>query len=339
MNSLSSYILTGLFSVVLSLPVLAAREVTALPFSEIAFSRTLAYPATVINLQQADVASETSGRIIQFDALTGDRVNQGQIVVTLDCQTSVNNKTRIEASIKQLKARKKLTEQQLKRATRLSQTSSISREELDQRKTQLEADKAGIEEQQALLATASQNVSHCQIRAPFDGLIIRKITSVGSYATPGSPQFTLLKPDALEVRLEIPPAKTDSLKQARSIVYETEGKSYPLAIRKILPLIDQLSHQQLVQLQFKSTELPPSGSYGLVKFDTAKHFIASHYIQKRDGKFGVFIVEDNKARFKLLENAQEGQSVTSNLSAETLIINDHLQLLSDNEAITVTAER
>ncbi len=317
-------------------PILAAREVSVVALSEIAFARTLTYPASVINLQQADIAAETSGQIIQFTALVGDQVNKGQVIIKLDCQSAIINKTRIEAGIKQLNAKKQLTVQQLERATRLSKTSSISREELDQRETQLQADNASIEEQQALLQAARQTVDHCEIKAPFDGMIIEKISSVGSYATPGTPQFKLLKLDAVEVRMEIPPDNINQLKQAKSIVFVNAGATYPLKIRKVLPQIDSASHQQPVLLEITSPILPAGGSFGLLKYDTEKHFITSSYVQKRAGQFGVFIARHDQAKFEILEHAEEGQSVAINLPSDTLIISNHLQLLTDNEQITIS---
>ena len=313
----------------------ADREVSVTRFADIAFTKTLQYPASVINLQLADIAAETSGRIIDFPALVGDEVVKGQVVVKLDCTSALINKTRIKAGIKQLNAKRQLTRQQLKRARRLSSTSSISREELDQRETQLEADDASIEEQQALLEAARQSVDYCQIKAPFSGLILEKYTSTGSYATPAAPQFKLLQLNKVEVRLEIPLNIIQQLKQAKSITYQSAGFAYPLKIRKVLPVVDSSSNQQVVHLTITASTAPPGGSFGLINFDTKKNFIASKYIQKRDGQFGVFIIKQGKTKFNLLPDAQEGQSVQTELPSDTLIINDQLQLLNDDEKITI----
>ena len=313
----------------------ADREVKVKRFADISFAKTIQYPASVINLHIADIASETSGRIIYFPDLVGEKVEKGQVIIKLDCTTAKINKPRIEAAIKQLMAKRKLTKQQLERANRLSRSSSISREELDQRETQLVADNASIEEQQASLDAARQRVNYCQIKAPFDGLILEKFTSTGSYATPGSPQFKLLKPDAVEVRLEIPVNKLPLLEQAKVINYESSGFLYGLKVRKVLPIVDKTSKQQVVHLEFTSTNFPPGGSYGLVKFDTKQHFIPAQYVQQRENLFGIFIAHKNKAQFKPLLNAQEGQAVQSSLPEDSLIIGNHLQLLIDNEKILV----
>ena len=145
----------------------------------------------------------------------------------------------------------------------------------------------------------------------------------------------MLKPDAVEVRLEIPVNKLPILEQAEIITYESSGSSYGLKIRKVLPIVDSTSKQQIVHLEFISISLPPGGMYGLVKFDTKKHFIPAQYVQQRENLLGIFVAHKNKAKFKPLLNAQEGQSVQSSLPDDTLIIGNHLQLLIDNEKILV----
>lgn len=313
----------------------AEREVSVSRFVDIAFAKTLQYPASVINLQLADIAAETSGRILDFPVLVGDEVVKGQIVIKLDCTSAFINKTRIEAGIKLLNSKRQLTRQQLKRAKRLSRTNSISREELDQRETQLDADNANIDEQLALLESAKQSINYCQIKAPFSGMILEKYSSTGSYATPGAPQFKLLKLNDVEVRLELPIGRILQLQQAKTIRYQSAEVSYPLKIRKILPVVESNSNQQVVHLTFTATAIPPGGSFGLVKFETKKNFIGAKFIQKRDGQFGVFIVNRDKTKFKVLSDAEEGQSVQSELTPDTLIIKDQLQLLTDDEKITI----
>ena len=325
----------GMFSLLYAQALLAERVVSAQAVEDITFAKTLQFPASVVNLQLASIAAETNGRIIDFPLEVGDEVKKGQLLVELDCQSAQINQTRIQAGIKQLTARRQLTQQQLNRALSLSSSSSISRDELDQRKTQLDADNAGIEEQQALLQSAQKSVSDCRIRAPFSGMVVEKISSIGSYASTGNPLLKLLKPDALEVQLELPADRVPQLLKAASINFHNAGLSYRLKLRKVLPLVDSASLQQIVRLSIDQAALPPSGSYGLVSFDTERHFIPARYVQKRNGVFGLFIVSNQRTEFITLPEAQEGQSVASKLSPDTLVISSHLQLLADQEKISL----
>jgi len=309
------------------------HSVSVKPFSQIAHSRAFSFPASVVNLQIAEVAAESAGRIISFPLQVGDSVKQGQRLVELDCKTPRINQQRVKAGLKRLRAKKQLTEQQLKRAQSLLSSRSISREEVDQRQTQLEADSASIEEQQALIASANKSVSDCQISAPYFGTIIEKLSYEGSYASPGSPMLRLLQDQNVELEAELPVSAISNLRKASKIQFSAEKQSYPVSIRRILPLVNSRSLQQTIRLSFSGKDKPVGGSFGLVSFESAQRFLPAHVIQKRNGEFGVFLLRDNSAIFKVLKNTQEGQSVETDLAADERIIVDNLKNLRSGDPV------
>ncbi|MBC8210490.1 MAG: efflux RND transporter periplasmic adaptor subunit [Gammaproteobacteria bacterium] len=335
MHKFYSFILTGIIGFCFTPAAFAERLVETIRFADIAETRTLQFPARVINLQLASIAAEASARITAFPLQVGDVIEQGKLLVELDCKTPQINQTRIRAAIKQLLARRKLTEQQLDRARRLSTSSSISRDELDQRQTQLDADNASIEEQEANLEAAKQSVDQCKIKAPFSGMLVEKLSTTGSYASPGVVLLKLLKTDAVEVELEIPANQIAALQQAKRIVFHSQATTYPLNIRSIIPLVNSNTLQQLVRLSLQSPALPPGGSFGLVRFDAPELYLPAAYVQKRDGDFGVFSAQNGKAVFTRLVGAEEAQAVATSLPAETLIISSQLQLLQHQETISL----
>lgn len=322
--------------VIYNASVLAEHKVSVKPFAELALSRSLQYPASVVNLQIADIAAEASGRILHFSLRVGDVVEKGQTLVEIDCATSRIDQNRAEASLKRLQATRKLTQQQLDRAKRLLKSRSISREELDQRETQLAADNASIDEQKASLASAVLLVNHCQLTAPYSGTIIEKLSNAGAYASPGIPMLRLLKKNDVEIKVDLPVEIIYSLQQATDISFIAHTKSYPVKIRSILPLVNSQSLQQPIRLSVISEDRPPGGSFGLLTFETRNIFLPSRYVQKRDGVFGVLIARNQQAVFIPLPYAEEGQSVLCDLAADDLIITNHLQLINHQDDIAVS---
>jgi RND family efflux transporter MFP subunit len=328
-------LIVSVLGVTVTVPVFAQRQVSISPVSELTVSRVLHYPATVVNLQLATVSAETSGRILVFPVEVGDEVLEQQELLEIDCTNAINNQNRVKAGLKRLLANRQLTRQQLQRAQRLNKTSSISREELDQRQTQLEADNASIEEQQSLLESATQAVRDCKLQAPFAGVVIDKRVNAGAYVQPGTPVLTLLKQDAVEVQLELPSNVVAQLKQAPQITLEVNAKSYPLKLRKVLPRVNSNSFQQLCRLTITSEEKPTGGSLGLARFETPRNLLPARYIEKREGKFGFFTLQDNRARFVELTSAEEGQAAAVDIPYDSLIITSHLNLLSDEDIVEV----
>jgi RND family efflux transporter MFP subunit len=331
-------IIRALFCLLLIVPLssIADLKVTTLPWSELAESRTFDFPARVVSQQVADIAAETSGRILSFQSQVGDSIEQGQTLVRFDCTNSQLNLERAQAALKRLNATRELTEQQLQRANRLSASKSISREELDQRKTQLAADNASIEEQQAVLASAEQAVRDCNLRAPFSGVIVEKHLFEGAYANPGTPVLQLLKPDAVELELDLPGYQVSELKKADQIEFVVNGSRYPIRIRSVLPRFNSQNLQRQVRLVFTGKETPLAASYGVVEIQSARHFLPAKYLQRRNGELGYFRYTDGQAEFVPVSGAQEGQSTQLDLDASVSVIIEPLHRLQPMDAVEVT---
>ncbi|MDJ0834236.1 MAG: biotin/lipoyl-binding protein, partial [Gammaproteobacteria bacterium] len=94
MKSVNLFFLSCLLAV-LQLPLSADEHVVEVrAFSELAISRNLQFPASVINLQMADIAAETSGRVLKFPLQVGDKVQQGDLLLEIDCTLARINKDR-----------------------------------------------------------------------------------------------------------------------------------------------------------------------------------------------------------------------------------------------------
>jgi len=64
---------------------------------------------------------------------------------------------------------------------------------------------AKLQQRKALLAQAQLQLEHCQIKAPFSGLIARVDTAVGERVRPGDKLLHLYNPKRLRLRAQIPP--------------------------------------------------------------------------------------------------------------------------------------
>ena len=322
-----------MFCLILSNTVIAQQVVEVKKLADVSFTQQLKFPAQVVNLELATLAAEVSGRIVKFPFEVGDRVKQGQTLLQLSCTSAILNQSRFKAGLKRLQAQRQLTLQQLKRAQTLTSSRAISREELDQRQSQLDADNASIEEQEVLLASAAQEIDFCQLKAPFSGIIIEKMSTLGAYALPGTGLLKLLNDDAIEVELELPSSHIPALKQAKKIHFITQNTEYPVTLRSVIPWINPVTHQQKSRLVLQGKELPPGGSRGLIRFSTTQQFLPSNLVQKRNQQLGLFVFKQDKALFHPLPSAQEGQAAAVSLAPETMIITAPLQSLTDQQTV------
>ena len=56
-------------------------------------------------------------------------------------------------------------------------------------------------------------------------------------------------------------------------------------------------------------------------------------IVQRDQRFGVMVIDDNRARFLPLEDAREGRAAIASLPADRMIITDPLAGIADGDEV------
>ena len=152
--------------------------------------QTVATTTTLRASQGVEVTTETPGivRSIHFDS--GDSIEKGQLLISLDDTTE-------QAQLAAAKASAKLAQSELKRAEELRAARVISQSEFD-------AIQARADEAAALLNQIESTLSKKQIFAPFAGRLGIRHVDIGQYLTPGTPIVSLQSLDPLYADFTLP---------------------------------------------------------------------------------------------------------------------------------------
>jgi len=235
MNTLSkSFFVTGVLSGLISLsscstPVEKRGETESTPVAV-----TVATPAgnsgesiqlsgRIESENTANISTRVMGYISSVKVKTGDRVQKGALLATI-------NSTDIEAKKAQVVARISAAEAAYKNAARdytrfqtLHKQQSVSDKELENitlhytaAKSDLEAARQGLKEVNAML-------SYTQIRAPFSGVVTQKLADEGSMASPGMPLLIVEQSGNLRVSATV--SESDILQLNPGDVAQVQIKS------------------------------------------------------------------------------------------------------------------
>lgn len=161
------------------------------------------------------VASRTMGTITAIKVKEGDRVNAGQLLLTVDdSDTAMKVKGAAEGYNEALKALdaaredKSLREITWQRYKKLYDQKALSRQELDQIETQKKVAALDYDRAQAAVKRVEAGVSeakiyqgYSRIKAPVSGLVTGKKAEIGSMAVPGMPLMTI--EDTSAYRIEV----------------------------------------------------------------------------------------------------------------------------------------
>lgn len=172
---------------------------------------------------QIQIRSEVTGRVLDVLVEEGDMVEKGQILMRLDSTAFEADVSRTRALVRSQKidierARAQLADlqRQFARQQQMHQSGLIQQETIDSLQSQLdiahiniEAAKAALQQGEASLAMAEDNLSKTIYRAPIAGLLSTvdikpgETVIAGSTNIIGSPLMTLADPSAILAELRV----------------------------------------------------------------------------------------------------------------------------------------
>jgi RND family efflux transporter MFP subunit len=252
-------------------------EVAPVAAAEQPIARFIRATGTLMAEEQADVAAETTGRVVSAPVERGTPVSQGaELVRLLSTETDAQLKE-AEANAAQLEARLGLTAgatfdvnavpevQNAKASAELAQAEFarikslldqrvVSQSEYDQRRTQAEAArqqydaaKNGAAQQYQMLlaararvALARKAVADTVVRAPFNGAVAQRLVSVGDYVTRGTKVAVVVRVNPLRVQLTVPEQFISAVSVGQPVNFEVDayaGRQFQGTIKFVSPAL------------------------------------------------------------------------------------------------------
>lgn len=310
---------------------------TLKPLESVIFYPKQEVSAIVLPVHDATVSAQTQGQIESWQSDIGKFVNKGDILVKLNCDDQQANAKALSSGLSGIKAKINFYEWQLKQNKRLATQNNASQERVKTNESELAFYKAQLQTQSHQLTQANLQVSRCNIKAPFDGVITHKLSDLGEYVTPGKPVLRMVSKDDLQVQVHAHPVQASLLPKAKHLFFKDEGHFYPVKLASKVQSLDLNTHTQEVRFEFKSQK-PLPGTLGTIVWEDARAHIPAEYISQRGHQLGLFISERNKAKFVPIKDAAEGRPVLlpDHIAGQIVIegrhqLNDGYELLLNTE--------
>ena len=187
---------------------------------------------------------------------------------------------------------------------------------------------ASVQHKQAKLRTR-----HCDITAPFSGVITQRFASLGDFAAVGMPLLELVQTDKTEVRVLLPVDVASNLSSANQTYFQQGESSTAIQLRTVLPIIDQTTKTR--EARFTAESNLVSGSFGRLVWESPTKALAPDMLQIRSGISGLFIARDGKAVFHPLPDAVIGKPIKIDLPNDTAVITTGRHSVTDGQKISI----
>jgi len=326
---------------------------------------------TVRARTSAVIASKLMGYVREVKVQIGDRVREGQLLVSLDARDLDAGSRRAEAAretVRQAmpeadsaaaaaKANLDLEQATFRRMQELYEKKSISDHEFDEASARIKSAQAGYEmararrsQLDATLAQAGEEVraaevtrSFAEVFAPFAGVVTAKSVEPGNLAIPGAPLLTIEREGSyrLEASVEESHLGTIRLGQPVSVTLDGIGRTIEARVSEIVPAVDAASRSYTVKIDLPALTMLRSGTFGRAAFESGKRSVTAipaKAVIARGQVQSVMVAENGVARTRLITSGQKDKDrveILSGLNAGEKVIFPIPQGLTDGAPITV----
>ena len=160
----------------------------------------------------ATVEAKVSGRVSQMLVDLGQRVTKDQLLAEIDA-------LEVKAQYDRAVANRDQTARDFKRYGELLQKQVTSHQEYDAAEGRYRVAEAAVKE-------AGTMLGYVQVKAPFDGVITRKIADVGDFAAPGKPLLQIENPENLRFEADVPEAIIDQVRLIQTAGHSSQGSIF-----------------------------------------------------------------------------------------------------------------
>lgn len=191
--------------------------------------------------QQAVVAAQVSGRILEVRVDAGQSVRKGDVLMRIDAREAAESAAAAEA--RYVNARLSF-----ERSERLVAQKFLSPAALDKARSDFDAAAANR-------AAARAGLSHATVVAPISGIVARRHAEAGEMAAPGRELVTIYLPGSLRAVATIPQYRLAALRGVRTakIEFPESGLWLDAAAVQVLPVADAATHASQVRVDLPAT--------------------------------------------------------------------------------------
>ncbi len=206
----------------IDLPVQKARQIT--------IADALTFTATVEAVKTGTVSAQTNGRVIATLFDVGDLVQKNDVILKLRDTRQKAEYESAGANVKASKAQYNSAEKEFVRISDIYKKRLVSRADLDKVLAQRDASKAALEAAIARLSVAKAQLDYTRVRAPYNGIVLKRHVEIGETVNPGTPLYTGMSLEFMRVLVDVPQKDIDAIRRYKQATIELpQGKKMAVA--------------------------------------------------------------------------------------------------------------
>jgi len=314
---------------------------------------------------QSVISSKIQGRLSALYVEEGSYVKKDEVIARLEDTDYKAAVAKAKADIVYAEANLAEMERQARLQQGLFNDKVVSQDALDAANSRVQLAKATIEQDKAALLMQEANLEFTEIRAPFDGVVVKKMAEVGESVAPIPPGVNISTSsgaivaiadmNSLEAEVDVNEANVGQLGPnypADINVQAIPDHTYKGMLRQVIPTADRTKATVTVKVSIldKDRLIKPEMSCNVTFLEPPKKgaekdavpvrivTIPKDAITTRNGKQVVYVIENNKAHEVAVVTGNElkGQVIVkSGLVGTESLVNNPPQKVVDGTSVKI----
>jgi len=254
---------------------------------------------TVYYLEVSDVSAEVNGTVEILEFEEGHRITQGEALVKLDADLLEKNLQARVASHEQILSDLESARKDLGRIANLYEKKIVAERDYDDQRFRVKSLEKKAAALKAEVERLEIELKKTVIKAPFNGVIIKRHVARGEWLSPGDTVATIARDEAVDIIVEVPEEVTRYLKTGTAVKSTVAGREKKGTIVAIIPRGDVLTRTFPVKIRIDNAASLLEGMEARVRLPVGERLhalmVPRDAVLSMPGRTVVVAVVDSKA--------------------------------------------
>jgi len=232
------------------------------------------YSGTVEAHRRSTLSPKISGSVAKVHVREGDRVEEGDPLVTFDLRDMELRLRQARAALDGAKIQRDATQMEFDRTKTLVDNQAAAKAQFDGVEFKKRGAEVNVTSAEIAVQMSEKAVRDSIVRAPYDGVIVRRLVNEGDYATTMPPTMLIIIEETatLDLRIMVPSSEVGKIRQGDPVTidFPSLGSSHRATVTRIVESIDSRTRNFSVIVEIPNADgalLP--GLFAEARFERA----------------------------------------------------------------------
>ena len=219
------------------------------------------------------VSARITANVVELPVTAGQQVRGGSLLVRLDDRDLRARKQQAQETLRRAEATRELAQSDYTRDKALYEKQVIPKSEFDETTLRLKTSTADVAASQQAEQDAEFAFGYAIIRAPYDAIVVDKLSDVGDVATPGKPLLTLYESGKLWLEAAVPEEQASTLHIGKTYAIQLDSLDKQMEGRlvEIVPSADSSSRTITARVALPYAQSFFPGLFGRMMLPVGEH--------------------------------------------------------------------